>query len=301
MTQLPRAAPAARPNGRAGAAAGDTPPQRSIYDELTAAVPAVEQESARSTTAFVSAHQREEMALAARRTRRRNLLRVVLPLLAGAVALHFLIIYTVLRAPSAGKLAALAERTAAEVLRLYSNPEQPFELSESHAQVQAHLDAATVRSVVTVTLRLREPLYEPADSNGTELYRSYAAAIAHLEAESARRGLAPDSAAHVPPVLPKILRRTHGAGETLVVSAPALAHRFGWSWNLGAAELDQRQTDRIFAGKVLPLQGRGPVLLLDSPDTLTRIRELNRLAKEYLEHVGRDLDVLPAPSPVRAP
>jgi hypothetical protein len=301
MTQLPRAAPAARPNGRAGTGAGDTPPQRSIYDELTAAVPAVEPESAHPTTAFVSAHQREEMALAARRTRRRNLLRVVLPLLAGVVALHFLIIYTVLRAPSAGKLAALAERTAADVLRLYSNPEQPFELSESHAQVQAHLDAATVRSVVTVTLRLREPLYEPADSNGTEVYRSYAAAIAHLEAESARRGLASDGAAHVPPVLPKILRRTHGAGETLVVSAPALAHRFGWSWNLGTAELEQRRTDRTFAGKILALQGHGPVLLLDSPDTLTRIRELNRLAKEYLEHVGRDLDVLPAPSPARTP
>lgn len=302
MTQLPRAAPKSKsaPNTPVPPP-GSGAPKSSIYDELTAAVSAVEQEVAAQATTFISAKQREEMELATRRENRRTLLRGAALFVAGLVVLHFLIINTVFREPTSAGLAAVAARAGSEILQLHSSPEQPLELVGSRAVVQERLTSAELRCEVAVTLRLREALVEPADSNGTLLYRSHAAAIPLVEAEAARRGLYPDGKAHVPPVLPKLLHTTHRSGETIVVRVPVTAQRFGWSWSFNAPEFDRRRASRVLNGAVLSRQGGGPILLLDSPGALAELRELTRLAKDYLEHIGRDLEALNVAEPARNP
>lgn len=292
MTRIQRAAkPEPAPTTHGNSSQGSAP-RPSIYDELTAAVSALEQEIGSQPSTFISAKQREEMELAARRENRRKLLVAAVLALTGLVALHFIIVNTVVREPGSAQLAAKANQTAPEILRLYSSEEQPLELAGATAEVRERIDSDDLSCVIAVTLRLREPLLEPADSNGTDLYRSHAAAIPLVEAEAARHGLYTDGAAHVPPVLPRVLRTAHRAGETLVVRVPLAAHRFGWSWSFSAPELERRRASRTLAGAVLARQGGGPILLLDSPDALAELRALTRQAKEYLEHVGRDLEAL---------
>jgi hypothetical protein len=302
MTRLQRAALKAAPeSAKAGAAPQPSGPKPSIYDELTAAVAAVEQEVTAQSTAFISAKQREELDLAARRENRRKLLIAAALGLAALVVLHFIIINTIFREPTAAKLAAVADQTGPEILRLYSSTEQPLELAGTRIEAGKRLNSDELDYIIAVTLRLREALFETADSNGTAVYRSHAVAIPLVEAEAARIGLYADGNARQPPVLPKILRTTHQAGEPLVVRVPVNAHRFGWSWTFRAPEFERRQTSRTLAGSVRARHGSEPVLLIDSPNALAEIRALTRQAKEYLEQVGRDLAARNAAEPLRNP
>lgn len=303
MTRLPRPLPGAggsRPPHSRAAGAGTKPPH-AVYAELTATEVDLAPRPTNPAPAFLSPQQREELNSRARRRARWSLLRTAVIALAALVTLHFIAGYTLLREPSASSLDQVARALAPEILRLYSSADQPLEIFDVQAKIQAHPQTDEVSCVAEVTLRLREPLFAPAESNGTDLYRSHAAAIALAEAEAARRGLYTHGNAPVPPLLPKVLRTAHRTGETLTVEIPFNAQRFGWSWRYSPAAIERRSVSRTFAGAALAQHGSGPVLLLDSPGAQAGIRELTRAAKDYLEKIGRDLATAPGSDSARVP
>jgi hypothetical protein len=288
-----------RPHSARAAASSSAARASAKELDVTAANP--EAGDGASSPAFLSAAQREERELATRRRKGRTLLRTAAVAIAGLVAVHFLVLNTVVREPTPARLHQVAATLAPQILRLYSSQEQPLEVVDFHAEIAARRAADDLACLAEITLRLREPLFAPADSNGTELYRSHATAIALAEGEALRRGLYATGHAPVPPLLPKVLRTAHRAGETLTVKIPFHARRFGWTWTCQPPELDHRTTSRTLTGAVLAQQGNGPVLLLDSPQAQAGIRDLTRAAKDYLEQINRDLEAHPAQAPAPGP
>lgn len=294
ITELPRTTarpPGAEPSRPVQATASS--PTRVSREDLEAEEANSESGRTPANPAFLSAPQREERELTAQRRRGRAILSAGALGLAGLVALHFLVLRTVVREPSPERLQQVAAALAPQVLRLHSSPDQPLEVVNAHAGIAIRHAADDLGCQAEITLRLREPLFAPADSNGTELYRSHAAAIVLAEAEAARRGLYADGKGPVPPLLPKVLRTAHRAGETLTVKIPFRAQRFGWSWSCQPPDLDRQTLARTLIGSTLAQQGSGPVLLLDSPNAQAGIRELTRAAKDYLEQINRDLAAQP--------
>ena len=275
-------------------AATSAPRSEAWAESLEAKAADSEREDAASSPAFLSSAQREERELDTRRRKGRTLLRAATIAIAGLVAVYFLVLNTVFREPAPERLNQVAAALAPEVLRLYSNQEQPLEVVDFRAGIEVRRASDDMACQAEITLRLREPLFAPSDSNGTELYRSHATAIALAEGEALRRGLYADGKAPVPPLLPKVLRTAHRTGETLTVKIPFRALRFGWTWTCQPPELEHRRASRTLSGAVLAQQGSGPMLLLDSPQAQAGIRDLTRAAKDYLEKINRDLEAHPA-------
>ena len=140
-----------------------------------------------------------------------------------------------------------------------------------------------------MTLRLREPLYGPADSNGAQAYLDLQRAVADAHAHVVRERLfVSHPELGTPAAMPALIATTHRAGERLVVEVPVAAARGLWGWNLDEQERARRVALPTFAGEVLERQP-WPHLVFGRADSRETMRAVLREGRDYVLAAQRAL------------
>jgi hypothetical protein len=263
-----------------------------VSTELAAAVAAVtaQQPVVGATAApFITAMQREAVAIELKRRARVRMARFAAVAALALVAVHFAVTQLFNRAPSEEALAEHLQTFPETVLALYSSQRQPLQADGVVLSQSDRIDAQHFRYVATITLRLREPLYVPAATNGTATYRRLQTALQTAREQEMRFNLFPPAQAPDFPTLPLLLQRSHFAGETIVVRVPFTAQRFGWQWRLEKPELRLRLASRALEGDSLGCYGETPHLIFGSASALATIRERTKLAHNYVFAVAREV------------
>lgn len=189
--------------------------------------------------------------------------------------------------PSGAGLAALGTEVAEMLRREFDSPARPLRSDATEARLVAVLDSRHTDYRLTVTLRLREALYGPADSNGAQGYLDLQRSVgeAHARVVSERLYLdSPELAA--PPQLPSLIAQLHRAGERLVIELPVEARRGWWGWRLEPQLARRRVNSPVFAGEVIALQP-APHLMFGGAAARERMRELMLEARSYILAVQR--------------
>jgi hypothetical protein len=162
---------------------------------------------------------------------RRRFLRLAPALVLGIVGLFGLteVARDVLAgAPSKTALAAQADRVARQALAEFSSPLMALAISSTSATLKLKSNRSQQQYQVTVWLRLLQPLYVPAHSNGTLEYEQL-----RLGLETAKAQTSPEDwrdKLNFPADLPQLVQRSHFAGEKLRITATLEATRSGWHW-----------------------------------------------------------------------
>ena len=258
--------------------------------ELAAAVAAVTSHvAAPGSTAmpFITALQKEAVAVELKRRSRIRVAQRVLIACGLVFALHITVTRFIYRAPSESALQAHIESLPEDVVPLYSSSRQPLQADGVSITQADQIDANHFRYVASVTLRLRKPLYVPASTNGTTQYRRLQEALFNAREQELRFNLFSQSEAPEAPTLPMLLQRTHQAGETIIVRVPFTARRFGWQWRLAAPQTAIRTASRALEGDSLDRYDDTPHLIYGVPATLADIRRRTKLANEYVQEVTK--------------
>ncbi|MBA3849742.1 MAG: hypothetical protein C0502_07070 [Opitutus sp.] len=219
-----------------------------------------------------------------------KILRALGFVLAGGVALvsGFELAQRVFNArPSDAQLAALGATVAADFQREFDTPARPLRIDGAAARLVAETDARRADYRLTVTLRLREALYAPAESNGAQGYLGLQRAVAEAHGRVIRERLYLDlRALAMPPVLPPLLAQTHRAGERLVIELPVAATRAAWGWRLEPQPERRRIVTPAFSGEV---RARQPAahLVFGTDAAREPLRTLMREARDYVLAVQR--------------
>lgn len=192
--------------------------------------------------------------------------------------------------PPAGLLAARSQETGQLVLRIYDKPEQPLAFESAQAVLFDHEAARRAVYDVVATLRLRAELYARADSNGAQPYLQLQQSLAEARAKVLKHSLF----VRVPtlrdaPEMPQLLALTHHAGEKLVVKVPFTATRSGWTWQVGAANLTQRRTDRRLTGEALARFGPEPFIIFSATEGREVMHQKMADARRYIIAVNSEL------------
>jgi hypothetical protein len=192
-------------------------------------------------------------------------------------------------APSEAALEELGARAGAEFLRRYSTDAQPLRFDSSRALLREGLLGGKGRYQFEVTLRLREPLFGLADSNGAQAYRDLQRSVFDAQARFVQARL---YAAHPelaePPVLPPLLARLHRDGERLIVALPVEATRELIGWQLKPVWEKARVLTPPFQGTVLAQQPQSH-LVFGAISGREQMIELQEEARDYILAVQRAL------------
>lgn len=192
--------------------------------------------------------------------------------------------------PSAGLLAARSQETGQLVLRIYDKPEQPLAFESAQAVLFDHEAARRAVYDVVVALRLRADLYARADSNGAQPYLQLQQSLAEARAKVLKHSLfVRGPTLRDAPEMPQLLVLTHHAGEKLVVKVPLTAMRSGWTWQVGAANLAQRRTDRRLTGEALARFGPEPFIIFSATEGREVMLQKMRAARRYIIAVNTEL------------
>lgn len=261
-----------------------------VPDELARALATLAAENAApavSSTPFVSVAERGLNAQQRRRARGRRWLIGSGIAVVGLVALHLVITRVVLRTPRPEALASHAEAIGRAVLPLYSATAQPLRADASVVVFRDRVRDGHLRYSAEVTLRLTQPLYAPATTNGTAAYRQLQAALHASQAQSAELDLFAPGEIDEPPELPLMLQIVQRAGDRMVVRVPFEATRVGWAWRLSPPALALRSAVPTFNGVALDRYAGAAYLIFGRPDTLAIIRARTKAAREYVIAVAR--------------
>lgn len=256
---------------------------RPISDELAAAVEAATAEMPGATAApFISMMQREALARELRRQAR------VRWLIRGAIAaavligLHFAITRFFYRAPSESALQDYADALTHAVVPLHSTSLQPLVPAGTVVTMTDHVSTNRIRYAAEVSLRLSQPLYIPAASNGTAAYRQMQQSLQYARERDLKFKIFEGKDGPAPPEMPLLIQVAHRAGERLTVRVPFEAKRFGWHWRIEPALLALRSTDRSFDGATIERFARSPYLIFGAPGTLGDMRRRIQSARAYI-------------------
>jgi hypothetical protein len=191
--------------------------------------------------------------------------------------------------PSDAQLARAGAALGAQFLADYSTEAQPLAFATAEPRLAARDGATRAQFDFTITLRLREPLYAPADSNGAQAYLDLQRSVA----EAQRRLVAarlfhrhPELGA--PVTLPALLARTHREGERLTIRVPVAARRQLFGWKLEPDFAAAQVVTPGFVGEVLARQP-SPHLIFNHADTRAQLRQLQAEARAYVLAVQRVL------------
>jgi hypothetical protein len=193
------------------------------------------------------------------------------------------------RVPSESALTSLGAEVGATLRQRHSSEAQPLEFAEARPVLQGEVTGGRARYEFSVTLRLREPLFAPAESNGTQAYRDLQRTVFDLQGrlvQSRLYSVRPDLA--VPPTLPLLLARTHRAGERLTVVLPVAAVRRVWGWQLAPQWEQARMITPPLHGTVLAQQPARH-LIFGTADGREAMAQLQRAARDYVLQVQRAL------------
>ena len=263
-----------------------------LSPELAAAVAAVvpRRPLPGSTAApFITAMQKEAVARELKRLARIRYARLAAAAVAVLVLLHVTVTRFVCQAPAENAIEAHVRGLPQAVLPFFSTPNQPLQAESVKITQADRIDAEHFRYVASVTLRLRQPLYVPAVSNGTAAYRRLQQALETARDQELRFQLFNATEAPETPELPLLLQQSHRAGETIVVRVPFVARRFGWQWRLEAPQLALQNANRAFEGDSIERYAARPHLIFGAPDTLADIRQRVKLANNYVLAVAKEV------------
>jgi hypothetical protein len=193
------------------------------------------------------------------------------------------------RLPSDAALAAHGAQLGAEFLRTYASDAQPLSFGGSAAVRRDSPSATHARYEFTVTLRLREPLYAPAASNGAQAYLDLQRAVADAHGRFvASRRYADFPELANPVELPALLAMTHRAGERLIVRVPVTATRRLFGWRLASDLAAARVLTPAFTGEVLARQPAAS-LIFGQTGARDAMRQRQDEARAYVLAVQRAL------------
>ncbi len=238
----------------------------------------------------------KQAAQEAEKARTREALRtwrfVALAVVAAAALIFFyeLAVATANALPPAVELQARCAEIAAQVHRLYDSPRQPLAIDDTQAVLFAQEGSRRVSYDVVVRLRLRVPLYAPANSNGAQAYLQLQRSLADAHTRVLRHGLDQDN-----PVLraavemPQLLAVTHKVGETIVIKVPLEAERSGWNWKFAPPRLDQRGVSRQLTGDIIRRYQAAPFILFGTPAGREQMRQKISEARRYILAVNAAL------------
>jgi hypothetical protein len=288
----PRADPPIASPPVPSAPAPATPANRKdqVSDELAAALSqlAVEYAPLPVTNApFVSAKERELESRERRRSRRIWLakrLAVAAGVLGVLLAISSLALF---RFPADEALTEAAAKAAQIALARYSSSERPLQIDTAVAVLGDTFDFRHLRYFAEVTLRLREPLYGPAATNGTVAYRQLQQSLSRARQQDLDFGLFPLNEGPKPPDLPRLIQMLHRAGEPLVVRLPFEAKKFGWSWRLDPPQLPKQAPGGRVDGLPLGRFADAPYLIFGPPETIEEVRNRTMAAREYIFAVAK--------------
>ncbi|HUR60566.1 MAG TPA: hypothetical protein VM029_22790 [Opitutaceae bacterium] len=268
-----------------------------VSDELAEAMAAATAEVETTSAAFTVAG-REAAARTARRRLRNQWAKITGAVVGGLVALHLLVTQVVNRAPSDAMLQAYGQGIAGTVVPYYSSVLQPLQVERTVVALNEAVDSRHLRYATEITLRLREPLYKPAFSNGTAAYRQLQESLQSARADELKFKLFEGKTAPEAAELPPLLQVSHPAGQPVVVRVPFEAHRFGWAWRLGPPLLDRRSASQRLEGEALTRFAGAPYLLFEDRATLGEIRRRSALARAYIVAVRAELQKRSQAAPV---
>ncbi len=258
--------------------------RQSVSDELARVLATIASENAApsvSSAPFYTAQQRTVALQQNRRRRQLKFARIAACLVFGFVVLHLAITRILLRTPADHQLEARAQAVATGVLPFYSTASVPLHVDGATVELQDRVDGTHLRFLVRVTLRLRQPLFAPANSNGTAAYRT-----AQHSLESARlleKKLAGQPVTlPLPPEMPPLLQLVHRAGEPVVVTVPLDAERFGWSWRFRPVRWENRRGELAFTGSSRDRFAASPHLIFNAPGVPALVREKTKAARNYI-------------------
>lgn len=256
--------------------------------EIVAAVTATKPDT--TATPFITVMQKQAVAREVRRRARWRFARFGLALVAVALGLHIAVTRFFHRAPAAEALDDYGLVLATDVLPLYSSLHQPLQIDRATIEFSEKVGAQHLRYVAEVTLRLRQPLYVPANTNGTEAYRRLQQSLQTARSEELKFKLF--SAVDAPPEapeLPLLLQMSHRAGEAFVVRVPFEAKRAGWRWRIEPPLLALRSVATPFNGAALVRYAGSPYLIFGTSETRAEIRQRERLARDYIIAVTKQV------------
>jgi hypothetical protein len=264
--------------------------QAELSAELAAAVVAATAELpvASSTAPFITVLQKEA---GQRELRRRLLIRAAwigAAGLAGLFALHFAVTRLVFRTPAGKPLQSYGEALALAVVPLYSSDRQSLQPSGATLHLVERIDSSRLRYSAEVALKLRQPLYAPAATNGTVLYRQLQQSLQVARDRDLKYSLLAGSGPEAPE-LPLLIHVTHRAGEPLIVRVPFEVRRFGWTWRIEPPQLARRVANRIFDGAGIERYADVPHIVFGPREAMAEIRQRMRLARAYIVAVTKEV------------
>jgi hypothetical protein len=265
-------------------------PATPVSKELAEAIAAVTAAVPGSTAApFITAMQKEAIAKELKRQRRRRLWRLGGWVTVAVLAVPVFVTFVINAEPSAAALERHEAKVAAELLALHSSPLNPLMTTATVRKPPVRVGFGHLRYEVTVTMRLRVPLYTVAHTNGTEAYRQIQRALEEAkERVSKLRLFKPPVRPPELPDMPLLLQLAHRMGEPVVVTVPFDAHRFGWRWRLDVPEIAGRFVNRGFDGLPLDQYAGSRTLIFGSPESLAEVRRLVKLARDYVTAAAKD-------------
>jgi hypothetical protein len=230
----------------------------------------------------VSTKEREAESQERRRARRTWLAKR-LAAVAGVIGVMLAISSLALfRYPTDEALADAAAKAAQIALARYSSSERPLQIDTAVAALSDTFGIRHLRYFAEVTLRLREPLYGPAATNGTITYRQLQQSLSHARQQDLDFGLFPPDDGPKPPELPRLIQMLHRAGEPLVVRLPFEAKKFGWSWHLDPPQLPPQAPGGRADGVPLSRFADAPYLIFGPPETIEEVHNRTTAAREYI-------------------
>lgn len=236
---------------------------------------------------FVSAQQKEADAQEGRRLARIRFAKWGANVVVALGVVYLLAAILLFRQPADEAIAAEVAKTAQTVLLLNASRDRPLKIDHAVAILREPVDARYRRYYAEVTLRLREPLYGPAVTNGTVRYRMLQESVQLARSTELKLDLFPDNDGPALPDMPRLIQVLHRGGEAMVVRVPFEAKKFGWKWRIEAPQLGRREGERELDGVPLSHFESAPYLIFGLPNTMETIRARTTAARDYLVAVAK--------------
>lgn len=269
------------------------PPHRKppeISEDLRAAVDAVTSELPEggvTAAPFITLMQRQAARESERRRRRLRIAAIAGAALVVLAGLHFVMTRVVFRAPAPEALREQAQQIATVLAGLYSSPQQIFAAGDASAAPTGEATAHDRRYIVTAALKLQQPLYIPANSNGTAAYRAMREALPAAQEQELKLKLFQTGERPVAPQMPLLLQMSHRAGDVVQVRVGLEAKRFGWQWRFQPVDFERRVASRTLEGSIRARFAGTPHLVFGAPGVLAETRRLTQQARGYILAVAK--------------
>ncbi len=215
----------------------------------------------------------ELLLLKAQHDRRRVVNRTILVLglvILGCLGLLELSQSVLAAAPAKAALAEQVARVAQQALETFSTPTVPLAISSASTVLEQKVSRSHQHYHVTVVLRLLQPLYLPAHSNGTLEYEQLRIGLANARSRPQSDGL--PGMGGIPAELPPLVQRSHFAGETTRITTTLEAIRSGWRWKFSPVNRSTLVCRRQLQGSILSAFPNALVYDEIRPDPALRAR-----------------------------